>query len=54
MAPVPYPFEDVLVVAEVGGEEDDRDRRRLLPLLDHLGQLEAVHPGHLDVEDDQR
>jgi hypothetical protein len=47
-------FHHVLVFAEVGGQEDDRDRGGLLPLLDHLGQLEAVHIRHLDVEHQQR
>lgn len=37
----------------VGGEEDDRDLRRPLPLLDAGRRLEPVHAGHLHVEEDE-
>ena len=46
-------FEHVLVFVVVGGEEDDRHAGGLLALLDHLGQLEAGHAGHADVQDEQ-
>ena len=47
-------LEHVLVLVVVGGEEDDRDARGLLALLDHLRQLEAGHARHPDVEHQQR
>jgi hypothetical protein len=37
-----------------GGEEDDRRVARLVPLPDERGRLEAVHLGHLDVEQHDR
>ena len=46
--------EDVLGVLRDRGQEEDRDVLRPLPLLDQLGGLEAVHPRHLDVEQDRR
>ena len=46
-------FEHVLVFAVVGGQEDDRDAGGLLALLDHLGQFEAAHAGHVDIEHEQ-
>ena len=38
----------------VGGDEDDRRVLRALALADQLRGLEAVHVGHVDVEEDQR
>ena len=46
--------EDVLLLRRDRRQEDDRDRARLLPLLDERGRLEAVEAGHLDVEQDHR
>ena len=47
-------LEDALGVLRAGGEEDDRDVLGALHPPHQLGQLEAVHLGHLDVEDGQR
>ena len=47
-------FEDMLVLAVIGGEEDDRHARGLPALLDHLREFEARHAGHPHVEDHQR
>jgi hypothetical protein len=46
--------EDVPLLFRECGQEDDRDEARPLALLDHLGDLEAVEVGHLDVEQDHR
>ena len=43
----------MLVFIVVGGEEDDRNPGGFLPLLDRLGQLEAGHAGHPDVQDEE-
>ena len=43
---------NVMLLLRDRGEEDDRDRTRLLPLSDQPGSLEAVELGHLDVEQD--
>jgi hypothetical protein len=43
----------ILILVVERGEEDDRHRRRLLPLLDQVRQLEPAHVGHADVEDEQ-
>ena len=48
------PAEDVAILLREGGQEDNRDHARALALLDHLGDLEAVEVGHLDVEQDDR
>ena len=45
------PTQDVLFVHRVGGEKQNRDILRPPALLDQRRQLEAVHAGHLDVED---
>src|SRR5205814_4238542 len=45
---------DLLLVRRDGGEEDDRDRSRPLALFDQRRGLEAVEPGHLHVQQDQR
>ena len=44
--------EDVRLVLRDRGDEDDRDRRRSLALLDHRRSLEPVEDRHLDVEQD--
>ena len=46
--------EDLLLVQVHGGEEDDRRALRALAGADHLRGLEAVHPRHVDVEEDDR
>ena len=46
--------EHVRVGALVGGQEDDRSVPRAVALPDQVGELEAVHAGHLDVHQDQR
>jgi hypothetical protein len=46
--------EDLLALLVDGGQEDDRDARGALAALDELRRLEAVHPRHLDVEQDRR
>ena len=46
--------EDVLGVLGDRRQEEDRDGARPLSLLDQLGGLEAVEPGHLDVQQDRR
>ena len=47
-------LEDVLVLVVIRGQEDDRNTRRSLARLDHLRQLQSGHPGHADVQDQQR
>ena len=37
----------------IGGEEDDRDVASSRTLTDQGGGLEAVHPGHVDVEENE-
>ena len=44
----------LLVVGAVAGEEDDRRAAGAPPLADERRGLEAAHPRHLDVEDDDR
>ncbi len=39
--------------ALVSGQEDDRRVPRAVALPDQVGELEAVHAGHLDVHKDQ-
>ena len=43
----------VALVQHVRREKQDRDVARPPPLLDDLGELQAAHPRHLDVEDDR-
>jgi hypothetical protein len=43
----------VALVQHVRREEQDRHVARPPPLLDDLGELQAAHPRHLDVEDDR-
>ena len=45
---------EVGLAGAVGGDEDDRGALGALPLADQLGGLEAVHPRHPDVEEDDR
>ena len=47
-------LEGVVQLAAGGADEDDRDVPRALGAAHQLGQLEAVHAGHLHVEDRQR
>ena len=44
----------VMIVVEVGGNEDDGYVRRPAPFADQGRGLEAVHPRHVDVEQDDR
>ena len=44
------PAQHVVFVDGVGGQKQDRHVMRTLPLFDERGQLDPVHPGHLDVE----
>ena len=46
--------DDRVVLPRQAGDEDDRRRAVALAGADQLGGLEAVHPRHRDVEDDQR
>ena len=46
--------QDVFVVEQVGGQEEDGDVLRALPLLDQMRQLDAADARHPDVEDDRR
>ena len=43
-----------MLIADAGGDEDDRDVPRALAAAHQLGQLEAVHVRHLHVEQGQR
>ena len=42
------------LVAVVRGDEDDGHVCRALPAADHRRRFQAVHPGHVDVEEDDR
>ena len=44
-------FEHLLLLRDVGREEENRHIPRAVPLLDQGGQLDAVHIRHPDVED---
>jgi hypothetical protein len=46
--------EDMVSFLADGRDEDDRDAPGAFPLPDQLGGLEAVHVGHLHVQEDQR
>jgi hypothetical protein len=46
--------EDLLRVPAHGGEKDDRQVARALGLLDQRGGLKAIHPVHLDVQQNER
>ena len=46
-------FEDVLLVAARGGNENDRRVLRAFAFADQLGEFETVESGHLDVEQDE-
>ena len=43
----------MLVLAEMGGDKNDRDILGFLALFDDLGQLEPVGARHLHIQDDQ-
>ena len=45
---------DVGLALDGRGEEDDRRVARLLPVADERGGLEAVHAGHVHVQEDDR
>ena len=47
-------LEDVRFLLADRGEEDDRDVLRTFARLDQPRRLEAVHPWHLDVEQNER
>ena len=47
-------LEHAVLVARAGGDEDDRHVARALAAAHQLGELEAVHVGHLHVEQRQR
>ena len=47
-------LEPVHVVGVGGGDEDDRGVAQVLGFAQQGGHLEAVHVGHVDVEQDQR
>jgi hypothetical protein len=47
-------LEHAVLIAHAGGQEDDRHMAGPLAAAHQLGQLEAVHVGHLHVEQRQR
>lgn len=47
-------FEDVFVIPQISGQENDRQMLVLFALLDQLRQLETVDPRHADIEHDDR
>ena len=53
-APASYPLNSAVLVAAAGGHEDDRHVPGALAAAHELGQLEAVHVGHLHVDQSQR